>query len=342
MDKAPIFSSTSHFNGLFIDKLGAMLESPQIGAFILVLANASMEKNMLGQLYSSLKLRFDQIANQLNSLADEELDQLPVDDLNVFRSLEKIGLEQLNTTHYRESLPWQLQFNQLRSFRPARNSDKAIMELYQAFNEQAFHFNKPFLNDETLWQGDLAASQVKLMYNKFPFAGYHGILIVEPDALKPQFLSRRDCQVMDQMIDEMSGLSNLGLAYNSLGGGASVNHQHWQLFLSAKPYPIESSTWRHNAGQQPYPLLVNKFESVSQSWARINELQSINKAFNLFIRPGCVYLIERKNQGSYVSPSWTSGLAWSECAGHFILADPEGFESLENESILTTLSKLAT
>lgn len=342
MNKTSVFSDTSAFREVFTVKLESMLESPQLGAFILVLANASMEKNMLDRFQSALKHRFDQIANQLASSTDEQLYSLPIDDLNVFHSLQQTGLDQLGSAHYRDCGPWTLQFNQLRSFRPARNSDKAITELYQAFNPQAFHFNKPFLQDETLWQGDLANSQVKLMYNKFPFTDYHGILVIDPDAEKPQFLHQQDCMKLDRMISEISRLDGLGLAYNSLGGGASVNHQHWQLFLSSRPYPIELSSWRHNGGNHSYPLAVSCFESFSQCWDKIDELQSINKAFNLLIRPGRVFLIERKNQGNYISPQWISGLAWSECAGHFTLADMERFNCLENETLLATLAKLAT
>lgn len=342
MDKALIFSGSSAFQELFTNQLESMLESPQLGAFILVLANASMENNMLDRLKPALEHRFDQIDNQLKDSKDEQLNSLPADDLDVFRSLQHTGLDHLSSTRYRNCNPWQLQFNQLRSFRPARNSDKAITELYQAFDEQAFHFNKPFLQDEILWQGELAECPVKLMYNKFPFADYHGILVVDPNAGKSQFLNQQACLQVDKIIDEISHLTGIGLAYNSLGGGASVNHQHWQLFLSSRPYPIESSNWLHNGGNHSYPLSISSFGSASQCWKRIDELQSIHRAFNLFIRPGRVYLIERKNQGSYISPQWTSGLAWSECAGHFTLADEQGFDRLENEALRSTLAKLAT
>jgi hypothetical protein len=323
------FQSSDIFRQFFIDQLAQMLEHEQLGVFILVLANALSRKQIHQSLTGALQQRFEQLSTQLASLPDTQMQRIPADDLDVFRALERIGLETLSTAEARNAGCWQLQYHPLRRLRPARNSARTVTRLKQPFDAQAFHFNKPFLRKETLWQGEIASADVRLLYNKFPFADFHGLMVIDGEACKPQFLQQADCVAAQQVFERLSNKTALGMAYNSLGAYASVNHQHWQTFLSGKAYPVENRQWQHNGGAQNYPLEVEVYASLLQAWTEIDRLQQHDIAFNLFIRGAKTWLIKRRRQGDYIHSDWTGGFAWSETAGALMTTRREDFLTLE-------------
>lgn len=332
-----IFKSSNQYQQYYIQHLASLLDSDELGVFILVLANAVMDAEIFYPLKPRIEHRIDYFSNQLNQAT-----AYPPDDVCVFKQLQQLGLDQVRQTLNKKIGPWDLQFNPIRSLRPARNSDKKITYLKQAFDREGFHFNKSFLVREIIWKGVFISLDLSLFYNKFPFADYHAIVLIDAQSEKPQHLSQQDCENISSLIDGLAALSGIGLAYNSLGAYASVNHQHWQMMLTQQPYPIEHECWRHNGGLQDYPVEVLCFDSPQHAWHDIDTLQQNHHAFNLLLRADKTYLIKRKKQGEYQHQPWAAGFAWSEVCGNFTLTQLSDYQSLTAAAIEQELRLLKT
>lgn len=316
-----------------------MLAAEELGAFILVLANASYDKLLFSAMKPALKQLFDDWTESF-AAADFDEDALAADDVAVFRGLLELGFDNIRETEKRMAGIWQLQYNPMRAFRPRRNADSRIDANRQGFDAQGFNFNKPFLKKEIFWEGDVYEKPLRLLYNKFPFADLHGLFVLEPDKEKSQWLFAEDHQYVWQFLAESGEKMPLGMGYSSLGGYASVNHQHFQTFVSKKKYPVELSCWDHNGGHMPYPLTCRKFYKSDEAWQFIDALQQSNAAFNLLYRPGEVYCFSRAFQGSYAHAAWTPGFAWSETAGNITVTSEDDFRRLEEAAIQRELQLL--
>jgi len=334
-----IFTSEDNLRSAFRDGLKAMLAAEELGAFILVLANASYDRQLYSEMKPLLKQRFDDWAESFN-LADFDEHSLAVDDVAVFRGLLELGFENIRVTEKRMAGIWQLQYNPMRAFRPRRNADSKIEVNRQDYDAQLFNFNKPFLKKEIFWEGDFSGKSLRLLYNKFPFADLHGLLVVEPDKEKPQWLSVQDHEFVWKFLAETGENMPIGMGYSSLGGYASVNHQHFQTFVSKKKYPVELSCWDHNGGHMSYPLNCRKFYKSDEAWQFIDVLQQANSAFNLLYRPAEVYCFSRAFQGSYVHEEWTPGFAWSETSGNITVTSEDEFRRLLEADIQHELQLL--
>lgn len=335
----PVFSSEETFRQAFIAGLENMLESDELGAYILVLANASFDAEIFSRLKTPLERQFDVWLDVFRDCASIETDFAP-DDVAVFKQLMALGFSGLSVTEHRMQDMWQLQYNQLRSFRPARTAGRKIETLSEAFDVNGFNFNKPFLQKEVFWQGELLGSYVKLLYNKFPFANLHGLFVIDPDANKSQLLQKQDHELVWQLMHTIEDTLPMGMAYNSLGAYASINHQHFQSFVTKKKYPVELACWQHNGGAMHYPLNCKKFIQADQSWDYLQTLHDANIPFNLLYRSGEVYCITRAFQGSYEHAAWTSGFAWSETSGAIATSLKSDFDKLNTDTIQAEMRKL--
>lgn len=320
-----------------------MLADEGLGVFILVLANATFAADIYPVLRERLAERFNLLATRYRRAVSEgrQLDVAP-DDLAVFRQLLTVGFEKLRLTEFRQVGPWQAQFNQLRSFRPARMTSAVVTELHKPFTADGFHFNKPFLKKEIFWQGELLGRDCRLLYNKFPFAMLHGLLVIEPEENSPQWLTEKDHAYVWRLADELgSGMPGWGFGYNAYGAYASVNHQHFQSFVAdGAGYPVEAAHWRHNGGDEAYPVACHVFDNPHQAWCFIDGLHRTSTAYNLLYRPGRLYVCPRALQGSYRHDDWTGGFAWSELAGACTLFSEDAYRHLNDATIRAELSKL--
>lgn len=343
-DKASIFQSHAHYRESFIAGLEKMLAAHSgIGVFILVLANASFDPLIMARLQVPLQRRFAELSDDLKQqlLGGRKLDHAP-DDLFVFLKLMAVGLEQIAATQFRKEGLFELQFNLLRAFRPSRMADAAVSEIQQAFNPKGFNFNKPFLAKEVLWQGDLQGSPCRLLYNKFPFAELHGLLVIDAEANKPQWLTSEDHQTMWAICEQLGeGMPGVGFGYNAYGAYASVNHQHFQMFVRGDAgFPVEAAEWHCNGGDQAYPATCERFDDARQAWQRLQALHEGNQAYNLLYRPGRLYILLRAFQGSYQHAPWTGGFAWSELCGAFTTFNQQDFEQLTESDVRAEFAKL--
>lgn len=347
MTPAP-FENTREFRAAFIEGLGDMLSQPELGGFILVLANASFDPEIYRRLQQRLRSRFDELAGTYRDILSEgRAPPDAPDDVLVFLKLMAIGFERIRMTEFRHAGPWELQFNQLRSFRPPRMSHVAVTELYRPFERGGFHFNKPFLRREILWEGELLGPRVRLLYNKFPFAELHALLVIDPEAQRAQMLRGPDHEYLWRLSQELGvGIPGVGFGYNAYGAYCSVNHQHFQMYVRDRlgpggiEYPIEAAHWRHNGGDRDYPVPIECLTDRAAAWECIEQLHAINRSYNLLYRPGRLYVAPRAMQGSYEHSGFTAGFAWSELAGSITTGNRADYEALDEARILREFAKL--
>lgn len=338
----PPFDSIEELQQAFAAGLQRLLQNPGLGSYILVHANACFDAEVYRVLQADLQSRFDQLVSYCREALSEGRELAGAkDDHLVFLKLLAIGFGGVHTTEFRRTEGWELQFNHVRAFRPSRMSSEPVLGISKPYDPKGFNFNKPFLRKEVFWGGDLQGVEVDLLYNKFPFAPFHGLLVPDRRAHHPQFLTRRYHEYVWSITEGLGKrLPGLGIAFNSYGAYASVNHLHFQLYVRSKPLPVAETHWRHNGGVKPYPLPCEVFTSVSEAWRRIEALHESEISYNLIYQPGLLYCLPRKRQGSYQHAPWTQGFAWYELAGGVTTFSRSDFETLDGVAIERELKKL--
>jgi len=340
-----LFQTRAAFSAAFLAGLERQLPSPNLGAFILVLANAGYDAELWPQLAGRLEARFQAWqAHIRTALREGRALDVPEDDLMVFLKLMAMGFEAIQPTESRRVGPWAVQFNGLRALRPARASGLKVEDCRApAFHPQGFHFNKPFLTPEILWEGRLLSHDARLLFNKFPFAPLHALLVPEPGQQRPQQLDQDMHEYAWHLASTLgAGLPGLLLAYNSYGAQASVNQLHLQTALQASPLPVEHPVWRHNGGREDYPLAVEVFTSARDAWFAIERLHQAGTPYNLLYRPGRLTLMPRAVQGRHALPPWSSGVAWLEAAGGVTCFRRDDFSTLDADALASELARWAT
>lgn len=333
-----IAENLNQFKERFVDQLKNMLSADELGAFILVLANSQQDEFLKNELAADLKARFIELKNNFNA---GKL-QAAQDDLEVFKQLLDIELEEIPAWIYKTEGDWEIAFNAMRQLRPTRASAEILSSIRLAYDESKFHFNKPFLKPEILWEGDYQGKNVRALYNKFPFSDYHLLIVVSPEKNHPQLITKEMHQLVSSLVKSTGDIfPGFGVGFNSLAAGASVNHLHFQGFVRERKFPIENKIWKHNGGERSYPLTVRRFENVDHAWLTINELIKKDVAFNCLYRGNACYVVPRKFQGTVELPGWLMGAGWLDVAGVLTVSDIAVFDNLTAEDISTSLNLLA-
>ncbi len=334
------FQSAAALRAAFADGLGRMLvHGDGLGGYILVLANAAQDPALWQQLESRLEERHYHLAALITSaLRQGRILDLPDDDLMVFLKIMAMGFGSAGIVESRPAGPWEVAFNPLRALRPPRASHRRAEGIALTFNPNGFHFNLPSLGQEVLWSGELLTRPARLLYNKFPFVELHGLLVPEPEREWPQLLTPElhgwAWEVADAVGRDLPGF---GLAYNSYGAHASVNHLHFQTFVRAHPLPLTNPCWAHNGGDTPYPAHCLSFGDPIEAWAAIDRLHVGAVPYNLLYMPGRMYVLARRPQGSYAQPAWSTGHAWYEMAGGVVTFSRDAYDHLTAEAIEAAL-----
>ncbi len=337
------FITPESFQHAFTSGLSGLLKKGGLGAFILVCANASFDKRVEATTAAGLRNLYDKLsAEYVDALTNGKPIQAVEEDLLVFLKLHAVGFERLQQTETRRVGPWEVQFNQLRSFRPRRITTQVPKTLHVSFEETSFHFNKPFMQKEAFWTGKLSGRHATLYYNKYPFADFHGLLVPEREGCLPQFMTEAHHHYLWQaMLDLSRTLAGVGFGYNSLGAFASVNHLHFQMFVKPAGLPVMSATWQHNGGNEAYPTVCEVFDTAVSAWQFLSTLHDKNTPYNLLYCKNRLYVFPRQKQGCYPQPDWTSGFAWLEMAGGMITFNRESFLNLDEDTIARELARLA-
>ncbi|MCU7940061.1 MAG: HIT domain-containing protein [gamma proteobacterium symbiont of Bathyaustriella thionipta] len=337
-----LFTSNEEFRHIFEQGLVKLLDYDGLGIFILVLANASFDQHVHDFTHTALLEKYKQLAKQYCFLLqDGQLLTEPEDDILVFLKLMAMGIDKVSQTEFRHTRQWELQFNHIRSLRPARMSKNVIEGIHLEFNPDGFHFNKPFLQKESYWDGLLNGKHLDIFYNKFPFARFHSLLVPDKEACLPQYLSHEYHQYIWQITEQLGEhLNGVGMAYNSYGAFSSINHLHFHLFIKEHPLPVSNLDWTHNGGTKSYPIECKVFHSIELAWDFIQQLHTQQISYNLIYLPGIVYCLPRKHQGTYDDASWSSGFAWYEVSGGFTTFNHTQFMNLDCQQLEDELSLL--
>ncbi len=336
------FRSLNALERDFADGLLAMLESHRsLGVYILVLANAAYDPGLWERLSPTLAVRHRERAAALTTAlrAGQRIAE-PEDDVSVFLKLNTIGFEHVGTVESRRAGPWQVAFNPIRALRPPRISGASFSGLLRPFDAAGFHFNKPFLMQEVLWEGELAGKPARVLYNKFPFARLHALLVPEPLREAPQFLTRA-LHDWAWEVCANAGAPGLCLGYNSQGAGASVNHLHFQSFVQARPLPVQEPGFVHNGGSKPYPLGCQRFADRAEAWLELERLHRSDVPYNLIYSAGCVHLVARAAQDAAKLNARSRGYGWSEMAGAVTLFSREDYEGFSAAAFEAELALFA-
>jgi hypothetical protein len=336
------FDSINNLRTAFVAGLETLLKDDGLGAYILVLANASFDPSIFRLLREPLARRFREHAERCrNAFAEGRGLEDAEDDLVVFLKLAALGFQSIGNTEFRDAGPWEVQFNLLRAFRPRRMSRSVAGGSQVPFDPHGFHFNKPFLRKETFWSGRLKGRSVELFYNKFPFVDLHGLLVPDREANHPQFLSRPYHNYAWELTTELvEALPGIGFGYNSYGAYASVNHLHFQMFVRERPLPLLAANWLHNGGMHEYPAPCAVFNQRDEAWRYLDHLHREEEPYNLLYLPGQVYCLPRARQGNYQHASWTGGFAWYEMSGGVVAFNRTDYERLDADMIDAELRRV--
>lgn len=316
-----VLSSSSQYKQAFEEGLRKILQQKTAGTFILACANLFQHpeflrhnKALLEEVYTYIKEQYQACEREGRQPDDA------ADDISVMNSLIGIGLQNLQDVEYRainsSEASLLLNYNQLRSFRPARMSKTENIQLDIPFSPDGFHFNKLFLEKEIFAEGMIQGKQLSLLYNKFPFIDYHALMVVDKAQHQNQLLT-------EDFLNYIAGLQSsvqqhcpeFVVAYNSLGAGASVNHLHFHAYLESTPLPIFSDRFIHNGGNQPYPATCQLFNSVSNAWQVIQSYHDSNTPYNLLFKDRKVYCLPRKLPRKEFKGIDAAAYGWSNMAG---------------------------
>jgi diadenosine tetraphosphate (Ap4A) HIT family hydrolase len=333
-----VTDSAAAFQHLFVDTLRNMLSPDQAGAFILVLANSMQDTELRNNLRHDLYANFKAVQKSIQQAALEVTE----DDLAVFEAIEATGVDSMSCWKSRKVGDWELVYNPMRVLRPARASNESVDHIKRPFDDGRFNFNKPFLRPEILWQGSWQGSQLRVLYNKFPFAPYHLIIVPDAGLRLPQYLTADYHGMMWGLVEQQQlALPGFAAGYNSLGACASVNQLHFQSFVRTELLPIESPRWKHNGGNDQYPMTCYAFNWLADSWKQIDEYHHNNQPYNLLYRPGRCYVIPRRKQGSKDVAPRVRGAGWIEECGVFNVSDDAELESVSAEELNDCLRSLS-
>ena len=333
-----ISPNLNKFKALFAEKLRSMLSPDELGAFILVLSNSMQNKESQTNLKKDLMSMFVELNDKLKA---GEL-KATEDDLEVFEKIKKKGIGSISVWQGIEQGEWELLYNPMRVLRPARASSEKVENIFCEFDNGKFNFNKPFLRPEILWQGEYRDVPLRVLYNKFPFAPYHLIIVPQPDLELAQYILKEHHELIWQLVAEQSDVfTGFGIGYNSLGACASVNQLHFQSFIQENQLPIEKALWLHNGGRHEYPMVCIKTLSSDECWAVIEKFHKDNQPYNLLYRKGCCYVLPRQMQGSDQVAERVQGAGWIEECGVFNVVSVKFGKSLTAELLYSDLKSLS-
>jgi len=335
-------ASSATLQQTFADGLAAMLASQRsLGVHILVLANAAYDPALWVRLASALEARHAELAERTaDALRCGDALDAPDDDAMVFLKLMAIGVERLGRTESRRDGPWRAASNPLRALRPPRASTQRFERLCRPFDPDGFHFNKPFLAKEILWAGELEGRPARLLYNKFPFARLHGLLVPEPERRLPQYLTP-ELHRWAWALCARTGVPGLCLGYNSAGAGASVNHLHFQSFVGDNEIPVHDPRFEHNGGKLAYPLPCLRFEDAAAAWRQIEDMHRGERPYNLIYSRGALHCIARVPQDDPRLDARSRGYGWSEMAGAVTVFNRADYAAWTGTDFPATLARFA-
>jgi hypothetical protein len=338
-----IFESTESYSKFFDEKLAELLRNrggTEPGMFNTVCANACASPEERHRLWTDVSSCLDEMCRIQPELLEDEPKNA---DEVVFQEIVKIGLENIDVARVATIWPYQVQLNPIRALKPAYAASQARTSIFEDFDPEKFNFRAPQVEPLTIYEGEIVGKEAALVLNMFPFASKHVSLCPEIDAFHPQAMTEEIHYWLWEAIENLGrGICGIGCGFNSLGGYASVNHFHGQMFVEPKGLPVMLDEWRHNGGCKTYPAKLTSFENRDEAWAFIQETLDGNIAHNMLYTPGRVLVFRRRMQGTIAMPRWSGGIAWSELCGRMIVTDLENMQLANWDDIVDTLELVTT
>ena len=342
-----ILSSSDHYKQAFEEGLTRILQHQTAGTFILACANffqhpefLQNNKTLLHNVYSHIKEYY------LTCHREGRQPDDAADDVAVMNKLIELSLDNLEGVEYRKinvsGIDFLLNYNQLRSFRPARMSKTETIQLDFAFNPDGFHFDKPFLEKETFAEGEIDGKQLSLLYNKFPFIHYHALLVLDKTKHTRQYLTQAHLEyIANLQTCTQQHCPEFVIAYNSLGAGASVNHLHFHTYLDTVSLPIFSKRYEHNGGIQPYPANCQVHNNSEAAWQMIETFHTNNTPYNLLFRDNKIYCLPRKKPQQKFIHLNVSLYAWSNMGGLMNADNKNQLTKITAEELISSLKSVS-
>jgi hypothetical protein len=276
------------------------------------------------------------------------------DDVEVFENLACIGFDGLQPARQRAEGPWKVVHNQIRSLRPRRAAAEDIRVLDVPL--AGLNYNK-VRDDERFWHDELEGIECDLLFNKFPFANYHTLIVPDIKRNLKQVMLRQYHDWIWRVLEAAGEIPGLAVGYNSLGAYASAKHFHFQLVMEDEepPLPVADCRWKHKGGVTDYSADCERFCSPEESWEWIAErhremrpatgedgkvtLENV-ASYNLLYVPGEVYCFRRQLQGDCGPSAWTSGFAFYEMSGAMLTFNEDDYRSLRADMIKEEFRKV--
>ncbi len=317
------------YDNYLLNLLKKEISFNDLGVLILLSAQATFNKDLFRKTYTRLNSIYKKLRKEINNIPDN----LKNDDFFVALKILEIGWKNIEKVSFKKlNALWDVQYNQIRTFKPRRNAVEEISSIYKKFDKNAFNFNKPFLRQERFKKCRCNGMDVSFFYNKFPFVPYHTLLVPEQEKNHPQFLKRRFHYYACDLIKAAEGFA---IGYNSIGAYASVNHLHFQLFTEKDKMPVCNPVWKHNGGKKEYPAKCFVFESKRASWEFIKVLHENNIPYNILYTKAKTYIFPMNFQKSHKNTIFPLGFAWIELAGSFINVTKKNYDNINEKQILT-------
>jgi len=251
--------------------------------------------------------------------------------------------------------PFVSHFNSLRALRPLGEARKGDLPIDSPFNPNGFHFGKvqpPEIFLETKESG----MTLSFLYNLFPLAPFHALLVPDRKANRPQYINDIGQLTFIWEFIYQARDPNLRIGYNSLGAHASVNQFHYQLFYNTTTWrpPIETLVEAMPKGvnvMNDWPLRqttvfkgIGKETSLNEVFYCLKQLHAAAQknpntiAYNLYIMPEAIVLLPRAHQSTYAdylntAGAFTSGPAFAETTGYWFVTTEAQQQNLTEAQI---------
>ncbi|CAN5596924.1 hypothetical protein BH10BAC5_BH10BAC5_28190 [soil metagenome] len=307
--------------------------------FVLLICNSFFEKEISGLLSRYAENYY----KKLYKLHKEgKLENTKSDDYEVMKKIFKFGFKKIKPIMFRkEEKLWDIQYNPLREMRPERAAVQKVNKIKQKFEDKGFNYTRSYIENEILYEGVHKGNKFTILFNKFPFARYHTLLVPERLKKHPQFLTKKFLEMAYSFMKEMSPkIDGLGMGYNSYGGYASVNHLHFQMFIDEKGMPYNDKRWLHNEGNEKYPARVEVFDEIKKCMKFITQLHNLNIPYNLLFSENKIYCFPRVFQQSRYERI-SGGFAWFQFAGCIICLKKETYKKVTGKLIRQQLKVLS-
>jgi hypothetical protein len=229
------------------------------------------------------------------------------------------------------------------------------------FNENA-KIDEPFDPDgfsylktdpaECFLRTKIGDMEFDFLFNMFPFAPFHFVLVPEREKQHRQFLSNdndfaRRVLTNAWMLIMGSRDRNIRLSFNALGAHATANHFHFQGFFVDREWQLPIDAFLKENGsladwhvRHSVWLPASTPGIVEKTLLRIRRMHELNEranpeemvSFNLYITPQGIGIMPRRHQGigryfdKMKASGFTTGFAFYELLGEIICPDQKSFE----------------